>query len=153
MTQPDEDDVLPNGEIPDRIARAHPETQDHPRLEALLDGLEQERDKDRLRTCLTDLLALLGPHFEKEEAEGAMFDTIRDAAPHFTHQVNTLIAQHATLLGSARAILHRIASADSPVDATSMELVRELCAACRTHEAAEMELLVEALYRDLGSHG
>ncbi|MCH8043150.1 MAG: hemerythrin domain-containing protein [Planctomycetes bacterium] len=101
---------------------------------------------------LLDLKDRLELHFAHEEF-GGYFSEVRDIAPRFSRQIDTLKQQHIEFLSTIDAIGERL---DRPSDSTTW---RPAIAAdfdlfvdvFQRHESEENELIQEALQRDVGT--
>jgi hypothetical protein len=96
------------------------------------------------------LRAALVPHFQAEETAGGFFDVVRDAAPRHLGRVAQLAREHeAFLAGIDDLVAGARACLAGPV-AQVLTQAEQLAGRLRAHEAGENELMIDALYVDIG---
>ena len=136
---------------------------DHHQLQELLDSLRSlatHRPALLNHTCsfveklfsLCDQLAL---HFSLEEAYGYMEDIV-ESAPHLHNQTGPLRDQHSKLFVMVRDLADRAAARHKGATAELMHLAEQFVAfddALKTHEAAEVKLIMTAMNQDEGGGG
>ncbi len=133
--------------------------EDHKQLHCLLDRI---RELIHLRPALinhfkefsillSELRDQLAFHFALEEAYGYFEDAI-ERAPHFHDLAGHLRDQHAELYMLAQRIAEN--SANVSHDATAVDEIAEqfvaFDTALKTHESAELRLILDALQVDVG---
>ena len=101
---------------------------------------------------LVDLKDHLEVHFAHEEF-GGYFSEVREVAPRFAQQIESLESQHVSFLKTIGDICQRL---DKPAAATNSwpEIAADFdlfVLDFHRHEAKENELLQEALLRDVGT--
>ena len=120
----------------------------HASIRSLLHDVQGAAGPRELAPLLEEMSLMLQEHFGHEEAEGGVFDGIVDADPMRQADVDALVGQHRDFmnrLDQARAAL--LAS-----DGQAMALARSLSADIAEHEAAENELMADALYDETQAH-
>lgn len=124
---------------------------DHKALGKLLVSLETTRDPHALLPQLEALAGLLQGHFRREEAADGFHEMVSGSAPHLLPSVQSLFDEHremATQLDDLKAQARQCI--EGPV-AQLLAGTSELIVRLREHEQAEDELVVGALYADLGT--
>lgn len=112
--------------------------------------MEACRDLDELLRRLEEFRARLAPHFVGEEAPDGFFDVVRSRASRHLARVEQLGKDHRAFLdeidrlgGQARACL---AGPVAEILRGAADFARRL----REHEARENDLLIDAMYIDIG---
>ena len=127
-----------------RIAEQHHELR---QTLALIDATE---DLARLVSLLRELRGDLAAHFADEEREDGLAQAVGPTAPHHLRRLEALLAEHAQLLVSLDGVIERgDALLAGPVKQTVGD-ARDLTRRLARHEAAETELLTDAVYADIG---
>lgn len=112
--------------------------------------LEAAPDLPVLLARLASFRSLLVAHFGSEESPGGFFDTVRESAGRHVGKVAALAREHETLLEAAdRLAASARACLAGPV-ADTLRQASAFAERLRQHEVAENELLVDALYVDIG---
>jgi hemerythrin len=118
----------------------------HASIRALLADVQRVSDPAALPALLDEMAAMLQEHFAHEEAEGGVFDGIVEADPMRQGQVAVLIEQHHDFLER----LARARAAQGSPD--GLTLAQALATDIAAHEAAENDLLTDALYDETQGH-
>ncbi len=116
---------------------------DHREVLGLLKQLETHTQPSGIREIAYELTTLLDRHFKDEEGVYGVFAQIEEARPDLQGQVSRLRDQH-------RAIEELIGTIRFDDDAHALSDRDRVVQMIREHEAAETELLTEAIYEDLG---
>ena len=123
---------------------------EHQALREVLARVETAPDLDDLLALLAELQRLLISHFATEEADEGFERLLGRRAPHLLGGLDAVLSKHCEILadlnrlaGNARACL------DGPV-AEVRQQAAALAARLHAHEEKETELLVGAMYDDLG---
>lgn len=125
---------------------------EHQRIRDLLRAIEASADLPELLRRLAEARPVLAAHFLAEEAADGFYDWIRSLAPRQLGLVDCLQAEHRRFLAELDGLAERArACLAGPVAALLAE-AQTLVGRVRAHEAREDELLLDALYTDLG-HG
>lgn len=124
---------------------------EHLALKEILARIEAATDLPRLLALLAELRGLLVPHFATEEADEGFENLLGRRAPHLLGGLEAVLDEHAVIL----ADLDRLAAAaraclDGPVAEVRAQAAN-LVARLHAHEEKETELLVGAVYDDLGT--
>lgn len=120
------------------------------RIRELTERLGHAPSLVELLRRLQELRSFMALHFTDEEAPGGFFDVVRTQASRHLGTVQQLETEHAALLGE----LDRLAKGAraclvGPV-AEILKQAREFALRLHEHEARENELLIDALYVDVG---
>lgn len=102
---------------------------------------------------LEELVGKLRAHFEKEEG-GCLYTEVPIAAPRYAATCTRLLGEHAEMLSGFATVQERLhLLADERIgDVEGVAgRIRMLIASLRRHEAEENELLMSALWEDIGS--
>lgn len=139
-----------------RVAQAHAQ------IHEMLDRLEGESfDLGRTRQMLGDLPVALERHFEDEEQNGGLFDTLRSLHPGADADLRSLVDDHRSILRALETLERYLERLDRAEDAA--ERSRELAVLraetdllarqIRQHERTESRLTADILYSDEGGSG
>lgn len=127
--------------------------EEHRLLRQTLTRIETLDEPAALLRELRAFRPLLAEHFAGEEAADGLHRVIDATAPHRIAEVHELFAEHRECLATLDRLCDTLAELISgPVAALRAE-VGELCGRLHRHEAAETELLSNALYEELGGSG
>ncbi len=127
--------------------------EEHRVLRLTLARIETLDEPGALLRELRALRPLLAEHFAGEEAADGLHRVIDATAPHRIAEVHELFAEHRECLATIDRLCDTLAELIAgPVAALRSE-VAELCGSLHRHEAAETELLSNALYEELGGSG
>jgi hypothetical protein len=133
------------GEAGRRIA------EEHRALGEVLARVEAATDLPALLAALGELRALLIPHFAGEEADEGFEGLLGRRAPHLLGHLEHVLGEHGEILEDLdRLTAQACACLEGPVAAVLREGAA-LAARLHAHEAKETELLVGAVYTDLGT--
>ncbi len=127
--------------------------EEHRQLRRALARIEALEEPGALARDLRALRPRLAEHFAGEEAADGLHRVIDAAAPHRLAQVRDLFAEHRECLVSLDHLIAGIEDLLAGPVAAARRDVAELCARLHLHEAAETELLADALYEELGGGG
>jgi hypothetical protein len=142
--------------IAQRVARAHAE------IHELLDRLDGGAfELGRTRQMLEDLPVMLEEHFDDEERNGGLFDTLRSLRPAVDPALKSLVRDHRSILRALETLEGYLERLDRTEDAGEQQqqlaLLRgetDLVARqIREHERAESRLTADILYSDEGGSG
>ncbi len=137
--------------------------QDHLQLHELLDSLRKlvaHRQALPNHACelgdkLFSLCDQLAFHFSLEEAYG-YFEDLVESTPHLHSQTGRLRMQHTKLFVMARDLADKAAARHKGATTELMQLAdqfNEFDDALKTHEAAELQLIMTAMNQDEGGGG
>jgi hypothetical protein len=112
--------------------------------------VESAPDLHELLLRLADLWAVLVPHFAEEEAPEGFFDVIRDRASRHLGRVAQLGRDHAAFLAEIDRLADRARGCLAGPVAEILRQGQDLARRLREHEAGENDLLIDAMYTDIG---
>jgi hypothetical protein len=122
----------------------------HAELRGVLVQIREARDLGMVSGLLDRLVALLEPHFGREEQAGGAIDQI-GRAPHHSGDAEQLTDEHRELLSALRDLRQRLrADPSRPMAAFESEL-RAILDRLEEHDLRENELLADAYGSDPGA--
>lgn len=139
-----------------RVAQAHAQ------IHELLDHLASEgAELGRTRRVLEELPGMLEKHFEDEEQDGGLFDTLRSLQPGADRQLRSLVSDHREILRAVETLEGYLDRLDHAHDTAEREeqtaLVRRetdwVVQRIRGHERTESRLAADIIYLDEGGSG
>lgn len=110
---------------------------------------------ERLLERLPALRSAMREHFEEEE-RGPLHNELAIHNPHLADQFQSLREEHPRLLDSIDTVIDRAQELRHPKVHELRVLdahVQLLAARLRRHEAVENELMLEAIYQEIGGQG
>jgi len=140
-------DPAGEGAIPSVTAQA---IEDHRRIREVTERLAHAQSLVDLLRRLQDLRLLMASHFTDEEAEGGFFDIIRTHASRHLGAVRQLEREHEVLLAEMDRLAEGARACLAGPVAEILKQAREFARRTQEHEARENELLLDALYVDVG---
>lgn len=142
-------------EVGDERSIAHTRDElleEHQKIRGITEGIENAHDLNDLLRRLEEFRSLIEPHFGGEEAAGGFFDVVRSMAPRHLGRIAQLETEHRQLLSEIDRLAERArACLEGPV-AEILRGAGDLAGRLHAHEARENELLIDAMYTDIG-HG
>jgi Hemerythrin HHE cation binding domain len=124
---------------------------EHRALREVLVRVQTHSDLYDLLALLAELRALLVPHFATEEADEGFERLLGRRAPHLLAGLGEVLDEHGEILADVdRLTAAARACLDGPVAAVRRQ-AGALVARLHAHEEKETELLVGAVYDDLGT--
>jgi len=127
--------------------------EEHRQLRQTLARIETLDEPGALLRELRSFRPMLAEHFAGEEAADGLHRVIDATAPHRIGEVHELFAEHRECLATIDRLCDALAELISGPVAKLRGEVGELCGQLHRHEAAETELLSNALYEELGGSG
>lgn len=121
---------------------------EHRTIRGLVADLLKTRSGDALTPMLVELGTLLPEHFEHEEVAGGVFAGMVEQDPAMAGAVAKFVEEHLGLLA-------QLASTQQLLEhhpAAAVAQAHALAHAIAAHEKAENELMMHALYDELGEH-
>jgi hypothetical protein len=112
--------------------------------------MESARDLDELLRRLAGFRALLVPHFASEEAPEGYFDVVRSHASCHVGWVDEFGREHRAFLAEIDQLSERARACIAGPVAEILRQAADLTRRLREHEARENDLLIDALYVDIG---
>ena len=122
----------------------------HREIHGLADGVKSAADLVELLHRLQEFRSAIVPHFTEEEAPDGFFEVVRDRAGRHRETVSRLEAEHKVFLRDLDALAERARTCLAGPVAAILAEAGELAGRLRDHETRENELLLDALYVDLG---
>lgn len=119
----------------------------HHHLRALAGRIKQASTRDDIAPLLPELLSSLQVHFAAEEGPGGVMETIQETAPERSRQVEALVGEHRSMLGTVGLLLSEDPAGDFVATA------HKVCDELTRHEAEENDLFLEVLETDIGGRG
>ncbi len=117
-------------------------------------GLGGQRWRDRVEAAVAEVRHDFIDHVALTEAEGGLYDDIKERAPRLSAKVKQLLAEHDTLEGLADQVLGKVQAADPEADVSQLrEDVTELMGRIARHRQRGSDLVYEAYVVDLGGLG
>ena len=135
------------GAIPGANAQA---LEDHRKIRELTGRLAQAPSLLELLRRLQELRALMAPHFREEEAPGGFFEIVSTQASRHLGAVRQLEQEHAALLSEIDGVAERARACLMGPVAEILKQAKALVRRIESHESRENELLIDALYVDVG---
>lgn len=90
-------------------------------------------------------------HFSGE-AESSMFRELATTAPHLIGKLTALSTEHSKILSNFREVAESIGDAQEPARMNRLgALAQKAIATLRRHEAEENEIILQAIWEDLGA--
>ena len=145
-----------------QMAVARRVAQAHAQIHELLDHLAgDDAALGRTRQMLEDLPVMLEKHFEDEEQNGGLFDTLRALRPGVDRELETLVHEHRSILAALENLEGYLDRLDRSEDAAERQrqvarlrgetdlVARRI----RQHERAESRLTADILYAEEGGSG
>ena len=126
--------------------RANDTFEEHHTIRGLLGALQALDKPDQLAEVVTQLLVLLPQHFAHEEEEDGVFAYVRQQDPRRGHDLDRFVEEHARF-NEILADLERSIHVDGE---RAVTLARSLGQALAAHEAQENEVVMSALYDEIG---
>jgi iron-sulfur cluster repair protein YtfE (RIC family) len=129
--------------------------EDHQQLQCLLDRLREmtqqlpalENHRREFAALLTDMRDQLALHFTLEEAYG-YFEDVIERAPRFHSQAGKLRAQHEKLYVMAQELVEKAGGRFDTEDLADQFTLFDT--ALKSHESAELKLILDAIQQDVG---
>lgn len=123
---------------------------EHRSLRESLELLKDTSDIRRIAPMLENLRPKLEAHFRSEEEPEGLHQAIGDSAPHLLSSLQQIYDEHRGFLASIDRLTGEARQCCEGPVARVLAGIRELCEGLEAHEAAETELLTDAVYTDLG---
>lgn len=123
---------------------------EHRRIRDLTRQIENTGELRELLIRLAEFRSVLVAHFFSEEAEAGFYDTIRSMTPRQPGRVAQLEKEHQALLADLDALAAGARACLAGPVAEVLGGARALTCRLRDHEAAEDDILLDAVYTDLG---
>ena len=101
------------------------------------------------------LLAQLELHFSGD-VEVSMFEELAQSAPHLIGKLEALVAEHPQILADFRKVAEtavEVDLTDSDAGVRLAMMARKAIARLRRHEAEENEIIIRAIWEDIGAGG
>lgn len=142
--------------VAQRIAHAHGQIRD------ILDSAAgASPELEGFRGLIERLPAMLQVHFDDEERERGLFDTLRTLRPSVDPQLERLLQEHRAILQAVEILegyLERLeATTDASERSAQVSLIQRetdaLIRQLRDHERVESRLTADIIYRDEGGSG
>jgi hypothetical protein len=124
--------------------------EEHRKIRELTERLGHAPSLVELLRRLQELRSFMAPHFTDEEAPGGFFDVVRTQASRHLGTVQQLETEHAALLGELDRLAEGARACLVGPVAEILKQAREFARRLHEHEARENELLIDALYVDVG---
>jgi hypothetical protein len=122
----------------------------HRHIRLLAERVKTAPDLVQLLQCLREFRAAAVLHFADEEAPEGFFEIVRSRAGRHLDTVQRFEREHQTLLGEIDRVAERARECLAGPVADILRVASELAHQLNDHEARENELLLDALYIDLG---
>lgn len=135
------------GAIPGASVQA---LEDHRKIREITERLAQVPSLLELLRRLQELRSLMAPHFRDEEAPGGFFEIVSTQASRHLGAVRQLEQEHAALLREIDSVAERARACLMGPVAEILKQAKELARRLNAHESRENELLIDALYVDVG---
>jgi len=124
--------------------------EEHRKIRELTERLGHAQSLVDLLRRLQELRLLMVPHFTDEEAQGGFFDVVRTQASRHLGAVRRLEREHEVLLAELDKLAEGARACLAGPVAEVLRQAREFARRTQEHEARENELLIDALYVDVG---
>ncbi|RLB47521.1 MAG: hypothetical protein DRJ42_25235 [Deltaproteobacteria bacterium] len=136
--------------------------EDHRHVRASLEDLEKHIGqetadegpwRDHLKGLLSDFEERLKKHFKFEE-EGGLFEQLKEEAPRLANRVDKIFADHPAILAQLQKLSGGLSTGPSGMSMSVLiEETSKLITHVREHEAEENDIMMGALWDDVGGRG
>lgn len=124
--------------------------EDHQSIKEAMARLQQAPDLHELLKRLEEFRRLVVPHFAQEVAPGGFFETLRARTARHFGRLAELEREHWELLDTIDGLDREARACLAGPVAAILEKAGALAAKLGEHEARENELLIDAMYTDIG---
>lgn len=126
---------------------------DHHNLRVTIDQLLQVSELPLVIAQLRRLRAELVDHFKLEEGADGLAQVIGETAPNSLNKLTRLFEEHGEFLDTIEELIDQTNACLNGPMAEIHSGIRELCTRLEEHEVMETELILDAVFTDLGTSG